>query len=329
MENAMKRSTRLIALAGGLAALNVAPNAAGSCGSAFCAINTNWDTHGAWAQPGLRLDIRYERVEQNQPLAGSNKVAVGAIAQDHDEVRTSNRNWLATLDYTFNADWGASVALPMVKRDHLHLENDFAAGTRTPESWNFNKLGDARVMARYRIATVESGEHSLGTLGLNFGLKLPTGRTDVRNEDGERAERTLQPGTGTTDALVGAYYAQLLPLQDLSWFTQAQLQLPLNQREGYQPGRRISLDAGLRYDLSDRLGLMLQLNALFRGRDSGANAERDNSGGRSWFLSPGMSYSVTKDVHIYGFVQVPIYQYVNGVQLGTRPAAVLGLSAKF
>lgn len=325
----MKRSTRLIALAGGLAALNVAPNAAGSCGSAFCAINTNWDTHGAWAQPGLRLDIRYERVEQNQPLAGSNKVAVGAIAQDHDEVRTSNRNWLATLDYTFNADWGASVALPMVKRDHLHLENDFAAGTRTPESWNFNKLGDARVMARYRIATVESGEHSLGTLGLNFGLKLPTGRTDVRNEDGERAERTLQPGTGTTDALVGAYYAQLLPLQDLSWFTQAQLQLPLNQREGYQPGRRISLDAGLRYDLSDRLGLMLQLNALFRGRDSGANAERDNSGGRSWFLSPGMSYSVTKDVHIYGFVQVPIYQYVNGVQLGTRPAAVLGLSAKF
>lgn len=324
-----KSFVRLIALAGGLVALNVAPNAFGSCGSAFCAINTNWDTHGAWAQPGLRLDIRYELVDQNQPLSGSNKVALGAIPQDHDEVRTSNRNWLATLDYTFNADWGVSVALPMVKRDHLHLENDFAAGTQTPESWNFSKLGDARVMARYRIATVESGEHNLGTFGLNFGLKLPTGSTDVLNGDGERAERTLQPGTGTTDALVGAYYAQLLPLKDLSWFTQALVQLPLNQREGYQPGRRISFDAGLRYDLSDRLSLMLQLNALFRGRDSGANAERDNSGGRSWFLSPGMSFSVTKDVQVYGFIQAPIHQYVNGVQLATRPAAVLGLSAKF
>lgn len=42
-----------------------------------------------------------------------------------------------------------------------------------------------------------------------------------------------------------------------------------------------------------------------------------------------MSFSVTKDVQVYGFIQAPIHQYVNGVQLATRPAAVLGLSAKF
>jgi hypothetical protein len=107
------------------------------------------------------------------------------------------------------------------------------------------------------------------------------------------------------------------------------LQLPLNESEGYRPGRRISLDAGLRYDVAERLGLMLQLNALFRGRDSGANAERDDTGGRSLFLSPGLSFELTKDVRLYGFVQAPLYQYVNGVQLGTRPGAVLGVSARF
>lgn len=300
-----------------------------SCGSAFCLINTNWDSQGAWSQPGLRVDVRYESVKQDQPMSGSRKVAVGAIPEDHDEVRTTNRNWLAALDYTFNADWGVSVALPMVKRDHLHLENDFGAGTQTPEAWKFNKLGDARAMARYRIATMEGADHSLGTIGLNFGLKLPTGSTNVRNEDGERAERTLQPGTGTTDALIGAYYGQLLPMKDLSWFMQALFQLPLNQHEGYKPGIRTSFDAGLRYDLTNRVGLMLQVNTLFRGRDSGAEAERDNSGGRSLFLSPGVTVALTDDVRIYGFVQAPLYQYVNGVQLGTRPAAVLGLSARF
>jgi hypothetical protein len=310
-------------------AIGMSAQALASCGSAFCMINTNWDSHGAWSEPGLRLDLRYESVKQNQPMTGSRKIAVGAVPEDHDEVRTANRNWLAALDYTFNADWGLSVALPVVKRDHLHLANDFDAGTQTPESWKFARLGDARVLARYRLATAEGDDHSLGTLGLNFGLKLPTGSTNVRNDDGERAERTLQPGTGTTDALVGAYYARALPLKDLSWFTQALLQLPLNQREGYQPGRRLSFDAGFRYDVSDRLSLLLQLNALIRGRDSGANAERDNSGGRAWFLSPGVSFAAAKDVRVYGFLQAPAYQYVNGVQLGTRPAAVLGISAKF
>jgi hypothetical protein len=319
----------LIAAAALLLAFGNSTAALGSCGSAFCTINTNWDAHGAWSPPGLRLDLRYERLDQNQPMSGSKKVAVGAVPEDHDEVRTANRNWLATVDYTFNSDWGVSVALPIVDRDHLHLANDFDAGTQMPESWNFRQVGDARVMARYRVATVEGDDHTIGTVGVNFGLKLPTGRTGVANGDGEQAERSLQPGTGSTDALIGAYYAQLLPLKDLSWFAQALVQLPLDQSGGYKPGGRIGLDAGLRYELSDRLSLMLQLNALYRGRDSGANAERENSGGRSWYLGPGLSFSVTDDVRLYGFVQAPVYQYVNGVQLATRPAVVLGLSAKF
>jgi hypothetical protein len=301
----------------------------GSCGSAFCAINTSWDTQSAWAPPGLRVDLRYERVNQNQPLSGSRKVALGAIAQDHDEVRTANSNWLATLDYTINADWAASVTLPMVRRDHLHLENDFTAGTQSPEAWKFNKLGDARAMLRHRLATIEGDDHAIGTLGLNIGLKLPTGRTNVVNEDGERAERTLQPGTGTTDALVGIFYTQLLPMKDLSWFAQGLLQAPLQQHDGYQPGRRVSLDAGVRYDVSDSFALMLQVNGLFRGRDAGANAEPDNSGGRAWYLSPGASLAVNRDLRLYGFVQLPVHQYVNGVQLGMRPAVAIGLSARF
>ena len=166
----------LLALA--LGAVSALP-AHATCGSAFCAINTSWDTHGAWAEPGLRLDLRYERIEQTQPLMGRTKVAVGEFPREHDEVRTSNRNWLANLDYTFNADWGLSVALPVATRDHLHNENDFDSGTQTPETWKFTKIGDTRVIMRRRLATLEDAEPSLATFGLNFGLKLPTGSTKV------------------------------------------------------------------------------------------------------------------------------------------------------
>ena len=310
-------------------AIGISAQALASCGSAFCLINTNWDTHGAWSQPGWRLDLRYESIHQNRLQEGRRRVDIGEVPRDHDEVETVNRNWMANIDYTFNADWGVNVAVPLVRRSHLHLENDPLAGTQTPESWNFSKLGDVRVLARYRLATFESGGEKLGTLGLNFGLKLATGRFDVQNADGERAERTLQPGSGTTDALLGAYYAQVLPLKDLSWFAQGLLQVPLNSRAGFKPGRRVSLDTGVRYDATDRIGLILQVNGLFKSRDAGENAEPEDSGGKSFHLSPGISIVATQDVRVYGFLQVPLYQYVNGVQLTARRAAVLGVSARF
>lgn len=310
-------------------ACTAAPPALATCGSTFCSLNTNWDVHGAWGEPGLRFDLRYERIAQARLLSGRNAVPAGEVRREHEEVRTLNRNWLAGVDYTVNEDWGVNLTLPLLSREHLHNENDFAAGTSTPESWRFDGTGDARVTARYRLATLEGDAPSLAVTGLNFGLKVPTGSIGVRNAEGERAERSLQPGTGTTDALLGAYYAQVFPDANLSWFMQGMVQLPLKGHDAFRPGRRLSLDSGLRYDAGESLSLMLQLNGLYRGRDAGAAAEPEDSGGRSWFLSPGVSFAITPDLRVYGFVQLPLYQSVNGVQLVARRAAVLGLTARF
>jgi hypothetical protein len=151
----------------------------------------------------------------------------------------------------------------------------------------------------------------------------------VRNSEGELAERTLQPGTGTTDALAGVYYTRILPARNLSWFGQAMLQLPLNYHEDYKPGKRLSLDAGLRYGVGDNLGLMLQANMLFRSHDKREQAEPEDTGGRSVLISPGVSYALTKSVQVYGFLQLPVYQYVNGVQLTARHAVTAGITVRF
>ena len=302
--------------------------AAASCGSAFCTINTSWDLQGGWAEPGSRLDLRYESINQDQPRSGSRNVSVGAIPRHHDEVFTRNRNWLGAYDYTFNADWGLSVSAPFVDREHEHIHNHH--GAQLPESWSFRELGDARVLARYRLHAEDAHDSpDRPSLGLNFGVKLPTGRINVSNADGEVAERSLQPGTGTTDALLGAFVSQSLPLRDLSWFAQAMLQLPINARAGYRPGNRLALDAGIRYDASDQWSFMLQVNALARGRDSGVAAEPEDSGGYAVWLGPGASFAATRDVRVYGFLQLPVVQYVNGVQLIANKAAVAGISARF
>src|SRR5262245_18164177 len=108
----MKRAVYFLLSAAALAAGY--GEARASCGAAFCMVNTSWNVQGVWTEPGMRFDLRFEYIDQDQPRAGSDKVAVGQIPQHHDEIRTINRNWLATFDYTFNKDWGVSATLPLI-----------------------------------------------------------------------------------------------------------------------------------------------------------------------------------------------------------------------
>lgn len=321
-------SSRGLVRALGAVVLAAAAGSAGaSCGSAFCMVNTNWNLQGVAAEPGLRADFRYEYIRQDQPMSGSDRIAVGQIPRHHDEVKTVNRNFLATLDYTFNDRWAVAATLPYLDRSHTHIHNH--GGARLPEQWDFERAGDVRVLGRYQLRSEDANAQKLNYYGVNFGLKLPTGDKNVVNAAGSRAERTLQPGTGTTDLLLGGYYSRLLGASDASWFVQGLWQTALDSSESYRPGQRVSLDAGYRYEATDKLGLMLQLNALYRARDSGSQAEPDDTGGKFLYVSPGLSYAITKATQVYGFVQKPIYQYVNGVQLVADWSVVVGVTARF
>jgi hypothetical protein len=223
-----------------------------SCGSAFCSVNTSWDAQGAMTEPGTRLDLRYEYIRQDQLRSGKDKVSTGQIPRDHDEIRTVNRNWLGTFDYLFNHEWGITATVPVVDREHFHLRNDPGTGGQTPESWSFRELGDVRVLGRYQRFSEHADAVRHDYSGVQLGLKLPTGKRDVVNSDGERAERVLQPGTGTTDLLLGAYYGASLPQSSMSWFAQAHYQQPLNTRDGYRPGKRLNVDLGVRWQVTEK-----------------------------------------------------------------------------
>ncbi|HWA39726.1 MAG TPA: transporter [Burkholderiales bacterium] len=307
----------------GIATLLALPlPAAASCGAAFCSINTSWDVQDASQEPGARFDLRYEHINQDQPRAGSRKVAFGALHRHHDEIATRNRNLLASIDYALDADLSFNAMLPIVHRGHAHIHNHM--GAQFLDTWNFTGVGDARVTARRRLGGSEAS-----AWGFIIGAKLPTGDYELRNGSGALAERSLQPGTGTTDAVIGAYYARRLPAQGWSWFVQPALQVPLDSRAGYRPGRRFSLDLGTRHEVGDRLALMLQLNVLHRTRDAGRDAEPADTGGSSAFLSPGASYALSRNWQVFGFVQLPVYQYVNGVQVTADRAVALGVGTRF
>jgi hypothetical protein len=284
-------------------------------------VNTGWHTQGAWTEPGARLDLRFETIDQDQPRAGSRRVGVGEIRQHHDEIRTINRNWLATLDYGFDADWGVSATLPLIDRDHAHIHNHM--GAQLHDAWSFREAGDLRVLGRRQWQAESVEAQRLDFFGARFGLKLPSGERDVENGAGDPAERSLQPGTGTTDLLLGGYFRRVLASGD-SWFADVLAQKALNERDGFRPGAQLAVDLGYARGM-----FMVQLNYLHRWRDRGSEAEPASSGGDFLFVSPGLSYELTDELQVYGFVQLPLYQHVNGVQLTADWAAVMGAGVRF
>jgi hypothetical protein len=305
--------------------LMAAFDATAGCGTAFCSLNTDWSTHGAWTDRGGRFDLRYEFIDQDQPRSGTEEVSVGEIPRHHDEVRTINRNLIAGFDYTFDANWGLAITAPVVSRSHSHIHNHH--GAALSEEWNFTRLGDMRLAGRYRF-TPESSSPDAGNFGLQFGAKLPTGETNVANADGEVAERSLQPGSGTTDALFGAFYSGTLGAES-SWFADLILQAPLDERTEYKPGNRVGLDLGISYPWTARIALLLQLNAQWKDSDSGENAEPEDTGGTFVHLSPGFGIGVGDKTRLYAFVQLPLYQDVNGVQLTADWSLAAGISRSF
>jgi len=304
----------------GLVIASVSPSAL-ACSACGCTLSSDWGSQGLATSNGWRFDMRFDYFDQNQLREGTDSVSRGDIAIPNDrEVQqyTINRNYTFALDYSPNKDWGLSLALPWFNRSHGTIaEGDEAISTSHDEG-----IGDLRVLARY------SGFDPQRTTGIEFGVKLPTGKfTDTFDsgpQRGEVVDRGLQLGTGTTDLLLGVYHFDAWNA-DWGYFGQALLQAPVNSRENFKPGLGLNLNAGVRYTASETFVPQLQINARIEKREQGANADVDNSGATLVYLSPGVTWNLSRRFSAYAFVQAPLYQRVNGLQIEAKWLGSVGV----
>jgi hypothetical protein len=288
-----------------------------TCGSDFCSVNTHWDTQGIANSDGMTLDIRYSAARANRLRAGSSRISPASPSGSDEEIedkRTVNRVINIDADYAINARWNIALGLPVIIRDHAHTF-DSSLGGPFEQQARFTALGDIRVVGKYKL---ETDNPTIGG-GIRFGLKLPTGAIDKTMTPPDpanpttpyRLERAAQPGSGSTDLVLGLYRFGNLPVANWGWFVSGQLQAAIKTRDGFRPGQQTNLDLGVNHELSPNLFAILQLNLQHRARDAGVNASVA-SGGYSVNLSPGLAYALTHETRVYGFVQKALRQYVNG-----------------
>ncbi len=296
-----------------------------ACSACGCTLNSDWASQGLVSSGGWRFDLRDDFFDQDQLRSGTDAVSRSNLAIPNDrEIQqyTYNRNVTASVDYSPNKDWGFNATLPWFDRSHATI----AEGDTDISTSHDNGIGDLRLLARY------SGFSAQRTTGIVFGLKLPTGNSSDRFEagpqQGEIVDRGLQLGSGTTDAIVGAYHFGAFS-QDWGYFGQILVQHSLDSDNGFKPGTGINANVGLRYTANTTFVPQLQVNVRAERRESGVNADVQNSGATLVYLSPGFTWTPVPHFSAFAFIQAPLYQRVNGLQLEATQFFSVGLHYHF
>jgi hypothetical protein len=331
------------------AALAVAmalPSTAMACASCGCTMSTDWSQQGLATMGGWNFDLRYDLLNQNELRSGTSRISAATAAQTPNnegtpaEVEEFTKTQTVTLglDYASSAGWGVALSIPYLRRSHATYgsASDFGQTDGYPDATNgyrssTNAIGDIKLVGRYYDFTEDRN------WGLLAGVKLPTGsnnQTGTAN-DGSGAtliDPGLQPGTKTTDLLLGIY-GFLKPENQWSFFGQAVYQTALKSATfdgaSYKPGNSLNLTLGARYAGWTSVVPTVQINARFVERDSGDAADVFATGGKLVYASPGLIAPLSDKVSLYGYVQVPVYQDVNGIQLTPRTIVSVGTRFSF
>ncbi len=312
----MQSSINRLALAGLLSL--IVPVSGWACATCGCTLSAD-AAMGYSASAGWRANFEYDYLNQDQLRSGTSTVS--GVPDGHElEYDTLNRYLTVGLGYSPSANWSFDVRVPYVIRAHSTYGN-FDSTQPLPDLSNSrsSSLGDLKLIASYQ------GFLPTHNLGLQLGLKLPTGQygTAVNFYDGPNAgtplDASLQPGTGSIDVIVGAYYYQPIS-QDFDVFANAQFQGAVQHRldqpgNDYRPGNAMTLSAGLRYEANPQWVPQLQLNLSHKDADQGALADVPDTAGTVAYLSPGLTARVLHNLHVYGFVQLPIASNLSGDQL--------------
>jgi hypothetical protein len=210
------------------------------------------------------------------------------------------------LQYMFNERWGIEADAPFA---HRYFRRDDGTGTGTNEATQWTDWGDMRIKALY------TGFFKDMSLGVDFGLKLPTG-----NYTQAGADRDTELGTGSTDLLLGGFYRTPITA-DHNWnaFFQIATDFPLFIRDQYRPGLEVDASAGVNYQgfSLGNVAIVPFGQVLLAGKtsDRGANsAQPVASGYQRVLLSPGLEVMMHPFM-IYADVEIPVWQNMRGDQL--------------
>jgi len=260
------------------------------------------------SETGWSAWFRYSYMNQNQNWEGTSR----APASDNTDKDVNTNFFTLGGQYVINRDWSVMAELPIYYR-RLTTTDD---GTVNGPAGSIY-TADITAMGDLQLTAIYTGLLSDMSLGLTFGLWLPTGdyTGPTGSLGGYEFDRDTVPGTGATSLTIGGYYVGGITTDNrLAYFLQARYVFAVFTRNDYRPGGELDGAVGLTYTFdtgaNTSITPLLQAKVSYRTHDTGSNADQLNSGYTRLLVGPGVEARLWK-VRLYADVEFPIYQYVN------------------
>ena len=181
---------------------------------------------------------------------------------------------------------------------------------------NPDGLTDLLLTGKYRVY-----RGPIGQIAVIGGVKLPTGRHDVRNNLGEPLEPSATAGTGAWDFVTGAAWSRYLTPQ-LTMDVSA-LYTIRTEHDDFRLGNRFDAGVALAYRFTEdiehypQFGIFVEANVRHLAMSKDAGEKDPNTGGTALFVSPGVRVGFSKQAAFTVAPQLPVVQDLNGEQLET------------
>lgn len=286
---------------------------------------------GTWGV-GIRTELIENDAFSDQQLADYAEQGLEGVHSIDRIISTS-----LSIAYGINDNLTLSARLPYIERKNIR-ESEIEDGE--PEAHTHGDssgFGDLLLFGQYRFLEKEDTD-----LGLLLGLKMPTGETEDKDDDGHRFETEFQPGTGSWDFLVGSSISYTH--EQFGYHANVLFNKTTEGSQSTEIGDALSYNIALTYRINGEdhsnhdhvhhvdssatnvmWDVVLELNGETRRKNKISGQSEENSGGTVVLVAPGLRVSAGD---LGGFISVglPIIENLNGKQTEIDTRIIAGLS---
>lgn len=247
-----------------------------------------------------------------------------------EESKPSDFNLIKSASYNY---LGAILGYGITSR--LTLENEMGYFINKTQHYDIESARKVRgygfsnliVSARYGIYTNNQRRIYFSA---SAGLKIPSS-FNYQTADGVELPEEVQSSLGSYGMVLQSFLVKEHPLRGLRFFLTNRFETNRDNQKEFKLGNSyytsLYISKHLMFQwLKGDWTTILQIRNEIRAKNTRYNEPIEASGGIVFFLSPQINYTIKETWNISLMGDLPVYQYLNGIQLGTRFGLTFGVS---
>jgi hypothetical protein len=250
-------------------------------------------------------------------------------------------NTFVGLAYGVTDDFTLHLRMPYVRRndiseihhekeeenghgDEHHIANSGEEEEDIERLGDVSGIGDLTIFGHYRLPVpADSGFES----SLLFGLKVPTGKTSEKDDEGTTFEAEFQPGSGSWDPMLGI--AVTKPFDRSSIDANILYTLITEGTQDTDLGDMLNFNLAYTYRVlqgDPTVDVTIEANSLWKAKEEVKGEKDKHSGGTIVFISPGLRVNIMKRLNAILSIGIPVIQDLNGEQNDVDYRIVSGIN---